>query len=53
MDVALIEAGGKGRFADFSPIKLPEIGPKEVKAGELRDIRITGYDAQNLLGEFA
>jgi len=48
-DIALIEAGGKGRLADFSPIKLPEIG----EPGELRQVHITGYDTHNLLGEFA
>lgn len=49
LDMALIESGGKGRLADFSPIKLPEIG----EPGELRQVRITGYDTHNLLGEFA
>ena len=53
LDHALIEAGGeghqKGRLADFSPVILPNQGV----AGELRQVRITGYDEQNLLGEFA
>lgn len=57
IDTALIEAGGvdnqKGRLADFSPVILPINKDDEIKPGELHRVRITGYDARNLLGEFA
>jgi threonylcarbamoyladenosine tRNA methylthiotransferase MtaB len=49
IDTALIEAGGLGRLSDFSPVKLPKQGTP----GELRKVRVTGYDSQTLLGEFA
>lgn len=52
-DTALIETGGKGRLADFSPILLPKPSKQEVVPGELRQVSITGYDDQALLGEFA
>ena len=50
VDLALIEKSGFGRLADFSPISLPA---GKDKPGTLRPVRITGYDSQNLLGEFA
>ncbi|NNC38346.1 MAG: tRNA (N(6)-L-threonylcarbamoyladenosine(37)-C(2))-methylthiotransferase MtaB [Acidimicrobiales bacterium] len=57
IDTALIEAGGKeflkGRMADFSPVVLPLYKGGEIKPGELHRVHITGYDAQNLLGDFA
>ena len=52
-DEALIEAGGKGRLADFSPVILPQTNSEDITAGELRRVRITGYDDHNLVGEFA
>jgi threonylcarbamoyladenosine tRNA methylthiotransferase MtaB len=50
VDMALIEAGGLGRLPDFSPVKLPT---SKFNPGQLRAVRITGYDSHNLLGEFA
>ncbi len=49
-DLALIEKGGLGRLADFSPVKLPA---HNIPAGQLHPVRITGYDNGNLLGELA
>ncbi len=48
-DLALIEKNGIGRLADFCPVKLPA---HKVKAGQLRAVRITGFDDEGLLGEF-
>jgi len=50
VDNVLIEKDSFGRLADFSPVKLP---PHNFASGQLRPVRITGYDAKNLLGEFA
>jgi len=49
-DLALIEKGNLARLADFSPVKLPS---HNAPAGALRPVRITGYDGEHLLGEFA
>jgi len=59
-DLALIEKGGLARLADFSPVKLPAHPVKlpadnvlaKSMVGQLRAVRITGYGAGKLLGEF-
>lgn len=53
-DLALIENtkrtdGLLGRLADFTPIHLP---PKNIRAGSLHVVRITGYEEQALIGDF-
>lgn len=47
-DLALIEKGNLARLADFSPVILPA---HNIRAGQLRPVRITGYDNGNLMGE--
>ena len=47
-DLALIEKGNLARLADFSPVILPT---HNIGAGQLRPVRITGYDDGNLIGE--
>ncbi|MBL4853685.1 tRNA (N(6)-L-threonylcarbamoyladenosine(37)-C(2))-methylthiotransferase MtaB [bacterium AH-315-J19] len=47
-DLALIEKGGLGRLADFSPVKLPA---HNAPSGQLRTVKITGYSDGKLLGE--
>ncbi len=47
-DLALIEKGGLGRLADFSPVVL---STHNVRPGQLRPVRITGYGDGELLGE--
>ena len=49
-DIALMEKAGFGRLSDFSPVKMPAI---KIRPGELRPVRITGYDKSFLQGEFA
>ena len=47
-DLALIEKGNLARLADFSPVILPA---HNIRAGQLRPVRITGYVNGNLIGE--
>lgn len=49
-DLALIEKGGLARLADFSPVKLPA---HDYPTGSLQAVRITGYNENSLLGDFA
>ena len=49
-DLALIEKGGLARLADFSPVKLPA---HDYSTGSLQAVRITGYNKNSLLGDFA